>query len=109
MPRASTSQAPAAKATPRSAPRARPRAAPAAATRARTVPKPALPSVDTIHQRVLLAIIEHRLPPGTKLGEEKLGKVFGVSRTQIRQVLERLAHDSIVTVVPNRGAFVSSP
>lgn len=71
--------------------------------------KPALPSVDTIHQRVLTAIVEHRLPPGTKLGEERLAKVFGVSRTQIRQVLERLSHDSIVTVVPNRGAFVSSP
>jgi DNA-binding GntR family transcriptional regulator len=71
--------------------------------------KPALPSVDTIHQRVLNAIVEHRLPPGTKLGEERLAKVFGVSRTQIRQVIERLAHDSIVTVVPNRGAFVSSP
>lgn len=71
--------------------------------------KSALPSVDTIHQRVLTAIVEHRLPPGTKLGEERLAKVFGVSRTQIRQVLERLAHDSIVTVMPNRGAFVSSP
>lgn len=71
--------------------------------------KPALPSVDVIHQRVLTAIVEHRLPPGTKLGEERLAKVFGVSRTQIRQVLERLAHDSIVTVQPNRGAFVSSP
>ncbi len=68
-----------------------------------------LPSVDAIHQRVLLAIVEHRLPPGTKLGEERLAGVFGVSRTQIRQVLERLAHDSIVTVHPNRGAFVSSP
>jgi DNA-binding GntR family transcriptional regulator len=67
------------------------------------------PSVDAIHQRVLLAIVEHRLPPGTKLGEERLAKVFGVSRTQIRQVLERLAHDSIVTVHANRGAFVSSP
>jgi DNA-binding GntR family transcriptional regulator len=71
--------------------------------------KPALPSVDVIHQRVLTAIVEHRLPPGTKLGEERLAKVFGVSRTQIRQVLERLSHDSIVTVQPNRGAFVSSP
>lgn len=69
----------------------------------------ALPSVDTIHQRVLTAIVEHRLPPGTKLGEERLAKVFGVSRTQIRQVIERLSHDSIVTVQPNRGAFVSSP
>lgn len=68
-----------------------------------------VPSVDVIHQRVLLAIVEHRLPPGTKLGEEKLAKVFGVSRTLIRQVLERLAHDSIVTVHANRGAFVSSP
>ena len=69
----------------------------------------AIPSVDAIHQRVLTAIVEHRLPPGTKLGEERLAKVFGVSRTQIRQVIERLSHDSIVTVQPNRGAFVSSP
>jgi DNA-binding GntR family transcriptional regulator len=68
-----------------------------------------LPSVDTIHQRMLLAIVEHRLPPGTKLGEERLAKVFGVSRTQIRQAIERLSHDRIVTVQPNRGAFVSSP
>lgn len=67
------------------------------------------PSVDTIHQRVLAAIIEHRLPPGTKLGEERIAKAFGVSRTQIRQVIERLSHDNIVTTLPNRGAFVSSP
>ena len=88
----------------RSSPKGRssPVAVPAAA-------KPALPSVDFIHQRVLTAIVEHRLPPGTKLGEERLAKVFGVSRTQIRQVLERLAHDSIITVQPNRGAYVSSP
>lgn len=72
-------------------------------------PARSLPSVDTIHQRVLTAIVEHRLPPGTKLGEERLAKVFGVSRTQIRQVIERLSHDSIATVQPNRGAFVSSP
>lgn len=68
-----------------------------------------MPDVDTIHQRVLLAIVEHRLPPGTKLGEERLAAVFGVSRTQIRQVLKRLAHNSIVTVQANRGAVVSSP
>lgn len=80
-----------------------------AAGPARPGAKSAHLSVDAIHQRVLGAIVEHRLPPGTKLGEEKLAKVFGVSRTQIRQVLERLAHDRIVTVVHNRGAFVSSP
>jgi len=66
-------------------------------------------SIDGIYQRVLTAILEHQLPPGTQLVEERLASVFGVSRTKIRQALARLAHDTIVTVVPNRGAFVSSP
>lgn len=66
-------------------------------------------SVDVIYQRILGAILEHRLPPGTKLGEEKLAAVFGVSRTQVRQALARLTHDRIVTLIANRGAFVSSP
>lgn len=65
--------------------------------------------MDDIAERVLNAIWEHRLPPGTKLVEEKLAGIFGVSRTKIRQVLARLAHDGILTIAPNRGTFVSSP
>ncbi len=52
--------------------------------------------------------MEHRLPPGTQLVEERLGRIFGVSRTKIRQAIGKLAHDRIVTVIPKRGAFVSS-
>lgn len=66
-------------------------------------------SVDEISDKILGAIWEHRLPPGTKLGEEKLAAVFGVSRTKIRLALGKLSHDSILTVEPNRGTFVSSP
>ncbi|GAA4332920.1 GntR family transcriptional regulator [Variovorax defluvii] len=66
-------------------------------------------SVDEISERVLLAIWEHRLPPGTKLVEEKLAEVFGVSRTKIRLALAKLSHDGILTVEPNRGTFVASP
>ena len=66
-------------------------------------------SVDMIFERILGAILQHRLPPGTKLGEERLASVFGVSRTQVRQALARLTHDRIVTLIANRGAFVSSP
>jgi len=62
-----------------------------------------------IHDRILQAILEHRVLPGTQLVEEKLAAIFGVSRTQIRQALTRLAHDGIVTLHRNRGAFVSSP
>jgi DNA-binding GntR family transcriptional regulator len=76
------------------------------AARARR-PKPL--SVLEIHDRILTAISEHRLLPGTQLVEEKLAAVFGVSRTKVRQAIARLAHDGIATVFHNRGAFVSSP
>lgn len=60
-------------------------------------------------ETILAAVIEHRLPPGTKLAEEKLSEHFGVNRARIRQVFDRLAHEGIVTRLHNRGAFVSEP
>ena len=55
------------------------------------------------------AIVEHRLLPGTKLTEQKLGAEFGVSRTLVRQALLQLAQQKLVTLEPARGAFVASP
>lgn len=66
-------------------------------------------SVHDIYERVVTAIIEHRLPPGTQLVEEKLAAVFGVGRSRIRTVLARLAHEKLVLLQRNRGAFVASP
>lgn len=77
--------------------------------RARGAKRPKPLSVVQIHERIVTAISERRLLPGTQLVEEKLAAVFGVSRTKIRQAIARLAHDGIVTVFHNRGAFVSSP
>jgi DNA-binding GntR family transcriptional regulator len=65
--------------------------------------------VGDIYRSVLEAVVEHRLPPGAKLTEEQLGAVFGVSRTIVRSALQALAHDHIVTIARNRGAFVSAP
>ena len=71
---------------------------------------PAAPPTDTeMYERVVSAILDHRLPPGTKLGEDKLAGAFGVSRTRIRPVLLRLANEQVVTLVPNRGATVAQP
>lgn len=64
---------------------------------------------EAVFERLLAAIFEHRLPPGTKLGEEQLAAIFGVSRARIRRVLPRLAHEGVVTLEPNRGAFVARP
>lgn len=74
------------------------------------VPTPATPLSDTdIYERVVSAILDHRLPPGTKLGEDKLASAFGVSRTRIRPVLVRLANEQVVTLTPNRGATITQP
>jgi DNA-binding GntR family transcriptional regulator len=62
-----------------------------------------------IYDRMVAPILDHRLPPGTKLIEEKLASAFGVSRTRIRPVLVRLANEQIVTLTPNRGAMVAQP
>jgi DNA-binding GntR family transcriptional regulator len=67
------------------------------------------PSDAEIYERIVAAVLEHRLAPGTKLVEDKLGQAFGVSRTRIRQALIRLAHEQIVTLIPNRGASVARP
>jgi DNA-binding GntR family transcriptional regulator len=65
------------------------------------------PSEDWIYTELYNAICERQLPPETKLGEAILAKHYGVSRTIIRQVLQRLAGDRLVKLEPNRGAFVA--
>lgn len=64
---------------------------------------------EAIYERILAAIFDHRLQPGTKLGEDRLAAIFGVSRARIRRVLPRLAHEGVVTLEPHRGAFVARP
>ncbi|MDP1789119.1 MAG: GntR family transcriptional regulator, partial [Methylibium sp.] len=62
-----------------------------------------------IYDRILQAVLEHRLPPGTKLVEDRLAELFETSRAQVRDVLARLADEGVVTTIPNRGAFIASP
>lgn len=62
-----------------------------------------------IWQSLMTAMVEHQLPPGSKLPEEALADVFGISRTGIRKVLTRLATVQMITMLPGRGAFVATP
>lgn len=65
--------------------------------------------LDAIYRSISEAIIEHRLKPGARLREDALADVFGVSRTGIRKVLQRLALEQLVTLTPRRGASVTRP
>jgi DNA-binding GntR family transcriptional regulator len=66
-------------------------------------------STEVIVQRITNAVLEQRLPLGEKLVEEKLCDIFGVSRTKVRQALNRLAQNRLVTLRPRRGAFITQP
>ncbi|QTF92077.1 GntR family transcriptional regulator [Halomonas sp. BM-2019] len=82
-------------------------------------PRPALPRRgkdgdgaerhEAIYRSISDAIIEHRLKPGARLREDALSEVFGVSRTGIRKILQRLALEQLVTLTPRRGASVTRP
>lgn len=79
------------------------------AKKVKTAPVARALTTDQIYERIVTAIMEHRLQPGTQLIEERLAVIFNVSRTKIREATGRLVHDRVATNIPNRGAFVSSP
>jgi DNA-binding GntR family transcriptional regulator len=58
---------------------------------------------------ITTAIVERRLMPGTKLAEQQIADIFQVSRTLVRQALNQLSRDHLVTLEPARGAFVAQP
>lgn len=62
-----------------------------------------------IAARITEAILAKQLAPGTRLGEQQLADLFGVSRTLIREALMRLATRGIVMVSARRGWFVIEP
>jgi DNA-binding GntR family transcriptional regulator len=66
-------------------------------------------STEQIVEKVWLSIAERRLRPGVQLKEEQLAAIFSVSRARIRQALAVLERDGLVTIIPNRGAFVCKP
>lgn len=66
-------------------------------------------TTEEIVESVTTAIVERRLMPGTKLVEQQIADVFHVSRTVVRQALNQLSRDRLVTLEPARGAFVATP
>jgi DNA-binding GntR family transcriptional regulator len=64
---------------------------------------------DEIVDNVREAILSHRLLPGTQLREVSLGRLYGVSRTVVRQALQRLAKDGLADLTPGKIASVAKP
>lgn len=62
-----------------------------------------------VYQILSEMLLSASLPSGQRLGERDLAEVLGVSRERVRKVLQRLGVERLVTLIPNRGAFVATP
>lgn len=71
--------------------------------------RPSASVTDRIVDAITDAIIERRLMPGTRLPEQQIADVFSVSRTVVRQALNQLSRDRLVTLEKARGAAVAMP
>ncbi|MBW6399298.1 GntR family transcriptional regulator [Roseomonas sp. HJA6] len=63
-------------------------------------------TVETIVAKTRDAILSGRMALGQRLVEADLTEEFGVSRASIREALQRLAAEGLVSIVPHRGALV---
>ncbi|MBI2938998.1 MAG: GntR family transcriptional regulator [Chloroflexi bacterium] len=59
------------------------------------------------YRRLRAAIIDFELAPGERLNERALAEQLGVSRTPLREALQRLYRDGLVVLIPRRGAFIA--
>lgn len=66
-------------------------------------------SQDAIETAIVSGISSARIKPGTRLSENQLATLFGVSRTRVREAMMRLETRCIVQVSPRRGWFVVEP
>src|SRR5947208_165073 len=59
------------------------------------------------YERLLRAIEEGELAPGSRLREAELAERFQISRTPVREALGRLEAQGLVAHEPHRGASVA--
>ncbi|MGG1662006.1 GntR family transcriptional regulator [Brevibacillus sp. NRS-1366] len=66
-----------------------------------------------LHERVYLylrdKIVHNDLKPGSRIDYDELMAELGVSRTPVRDALNRLQMDNLIEVRPRSGTFVSTP
>lgn len=60
-----------------------------------------------VFQQIREDILKGRYKENDELRENTIGKELGVSRTPVREALRQLELEGLVTIIPNRGAYVT--
>jgi DNA-binding GntR family transcriptional regulator len=62
-------------------------------------------SVDKVYDALKELAVDYRFRPGERVNEVELATSLGVSRTPVREALNRLVRDGFMSFVPNRGFY----
>jgi DNA-binding GntR family transcriptional regulator len=62
---------------------------------------------DRAYKEIEEQIVTLRLQPGAILSESSLAKRLDIGRTPVREALQQLAREGLVTILPRRGVVVS--
>ena len=66
-----------------------------------------IPKAEQIYSLLRQAIVHLEMPPGAVISEKDLSVTFNVSRTPLREALQRLADEDLVEIFPHSGTYVS--
>lgn len=67
-----------------------------------------LPVAEQVQRLVAERILDGSMTPGTRINEVHLARELGVSRTPLREALQRLHQEGLVSSRPHSGFFVAS-
>ncbi|MEH7249047.1 GntR family transcriptional regulator [Neobacillus niacini] len=71
------------------------------------------PDLRSINEQTYLylqqQIITNKMKPGSRINYEELRDQLGISKTPLRDAINRLAQDGLVEIKPRSGTFVSFP
>lgn len=65
-------------------------------------------SVERVYHQLQHLLMTYQFHPGARLNEVELAERLGVSRTPLREVLNRLVAEGLLSFVPNHGFFCRS-
>ena len=64
---------------------------------------------EVAYEQIKEKIVSKEFAPGTRLNLEEIGKLLGVSRTPLKQAIDRLSLEGLIQILPRSGTFVSNP
>jgi DNA-binding GntR family transcriptional regulator len=69
----------------------------------RSVSKTSKAAAGAVHARLRQAILDGQITPGTRINIDAVARQLGVSHTPVREALQRLEGDNLLTYYPGRG------